>query len=148
MEKELKRLSRRELVDVIYQMKKNEEQMQEKIASLQNELQDKRIQISVAGSIAEAATDITKIFSVAQATADIYLEEIAHRKEETEKECEAMISEAKKKAEQILSENEKKLEALKEQYQTDCKKLEHTQAEIQILEQLKKYKETENGEPK
>ena len=44
--KELKRLSRRELVDIIYQLKKNEQEMQEEIESLKNELEDKRIRIS------------------------------------------------------------------------------------------------------
>ena len=88
MEKELKKLSRRELVDVIYRMKKNEEQMQEEIAYLQYELEDKRIRISDAGSIADAAAEITQIFSCAQETAELYLNEIACMKEETEKECE------------------------------------------------------------
>ena len=104
MEKELKKLSRRELVDVIYQMKKNEQQMQEEIAFLKSELEDKRIRISRAGSIAEAAADITQIFSCAQRTADLYLNEIAAMKEDAEKECAAMIEDAKKRAAEILPE--------------------------------------------
>ena len=76
MEKELRKLGRRELVDVIYQMKKNEERLQEEIAALQEALEEKRIRISEAGSIAAAAADITKIFSSAQETADMYLSEI------------------------------------------------------------------------
>jgi len=75
--KELKRLSRRELVDIIYQLKKNEQKMQEEIESLKNELQDKRIRISAAGSIADAAMSVTNVFSTAQRTADIYLREIS-----------------------------------------------------------------------
>lgn len=39
--KDLKKLSRRELMDIIYQMKKNEQQMQEEIASLQEALQER-----------------------------------------------------------------------------------------------------------
>ena len=66
--KELKKLSRRELVDIIYQMKKNEQQLHEEIESLQEQLQDKRIRLSVAGSIAEAAVSITNVFSSAQRT--------------------------------------------------------------------------------
>ena len=102
--KELKRLSRRELVDIIYQLKKNEQEKQAQIDSLEEALQDKRIRISVAGSIAEAATDITQIFSAAQATADLYLQEIALMREETEKACIKMLEEAKKQAERILTE--------------------------------------------
>ena len=75
--KELKKMSRRELMDIIYQMKKNEQQMQDEIASLQEALQDKRLRLSVAGSVAEAAASITNVFSAAQMTADLYLQEIA-----------------------------------------------------------------------
>ena len=81
--KELKKLSRRELVDIIYQLKKNEQKNQEKIAALEESLREKRIRVSVAGSIAEAAADITQIFAAAQETADLYLGEIAAMKEET-----------------------------------------------------------------
>lgn len=102
--KELKRLSRRELVDIIYQLKKNEQEQQEKISALEEELQERRIRISVAGSIAEAAADITQIFSTAQTTADLYLHEIAAMKEETEKECAKMLEEARKQADMILAE--------------------------------------------
>lgn len=52
--KELKKLNRRELVDVIYQLKKNEEQLQERIAALEAELEERRIHLSKAGSIADA----------------------------------------------------------------------------------------------
>ena len=106
MEKELKKLSRRELVDIIYQMKKNEQQMQEEIALLRNELEDKRIRISSAGSIAEASANITEIFSCAQRAADLYLNEIIAMKEDTEKACAAMLEDAKKKADGILSERQ------------------------------------------
>ena len=101
--KELKRLSRRELVDIIYQLKKNEEQLQEQIASLEEALQDKRIRLSMAGSIAEAATSITNVFSAAQTAADLYLQEIACMKEDTEKECAQMIAQAKETAAKILA---------------------------------------------
>ena len=104
--KELKRLSRRELVDIIYQMKKNEQQLQEEIASLQEQLEDKRIRHSMAGSIAEAATSVTNLFATAQAAADLYLNEITCMREETEKECAKMIEQARKTAESILQATE------------------------------------------
>jgi len=83
--KELRRLSRRELVEIIYQMKKNEQQMQEEIAVLKAALEDKRMRISQAGSIAEAAASITKLFSAAQEAADLYLHEIACMKADAER---------------------------------------------------------------
>ena len=101
--KELKRLSRRELVDIIYQLKKNEQQMQDEISELKKALEDKRIRISTAGSISQAAAEITNIFSAAQETADLYLNEIVCMKVETEAECKKIIEEANQTAKGILS---------------------------------------------
>ena len=103
--KELKKLSRRELVDIIYQMKRNEQQMQEEIASLREALEDKRFHLSSAGSIADAACSITSLFSAAQTSADLYLQEIASMKRDTEIECARMIDEAKEKAARIIADS-------------------------------------------
>ena len=135
--KELKRLSRRELVDIIYQLKKNEQEKQDKIAALEETLMEKQIRISVAGSIAEAATDITQIFSVAQRTADLYLHEIAAMKEDTEKKCAAMIEEAKKQTQKILSDGEGQLADLKACYIDEYERYQRLTAEIQRLEEKK-----------
>ena len=94
LHKELKKLSRRELIEVIYQLKQNEQKLQEQVAALEEELQERRIRIVAAGSIAEAAVDITNIFGAAQITADLYLHEIAAMKEEAAK----ALEEAKKQA--------------------------------------------------
>ena len=135
--KELKKLNRRELVDIIYQLKKNEEQLKEKIASLEADLQDKRIHLSVAGSIAEAATDITGIFSVAQSAADMYLSEIASMKEDTGRECAKMIEEAEKKVESTMAKGKGLYEALAARYQADYKKWQQLRAEIEKFEEQK-----------
>ncbi len=122
IEKELKKFSRRELVDVIYQLKKNEEQLQKEVTSLREELEDKRIKLSNAGSIADAASSITNVFSAAQKTADLYLNEISCMKEEMEKERDKIIEEAEKKALEILREAEKTAAEMKFIYDTENKK--------------------------
>ena len=99
--KELRKLNRRELIDIIYQMKKNEQQMQEQIAALQAELEEKRIRLSQAGSIAEAALAVTNVFSAAQEAADLYLQEISSMKAETERECKQILEQARKTAADI-----------------------------------------------
>ena len=133
--KELKRLNRRELVEIIYQLKKNEQEKQAQIDALEEALQEKRICVSVAGSIAEAAVDITKVFSVAQTTADLYLHEIACRKEETEQECARLLREAREKAEALLADGQKRCNELEARYQRDYEKWQQLQSEMQKLEQ-------------
>lgn len=100
---------------MIYQLKKNEEQLQKEIASLKEELKDKRIRLSNAGSIADAALSISNVFSAAQKTADLYLNEISCMKEEMEKERAKIIEEAEKKALEILSEAEKTVSEMKKE---------------------------------
>ena len=96
--KELRKLNRRELIDIIYQMKKNEQQMQEKITALESALEEKRLRISQAGSIAEAAVSVANVLNAAQEAADLYLHEIACMKAEAEQECERILAQARKTA--------------------------------------------------
>lgn len=142
--KELRKLSRRELIDIIYQMKKNEQQMQEEITSLQEALQEKRIRISTAGSIAEAAVSVTNVFSAAQKTADLYLQEISCMKEETEKECAKKIEEANRTVAKILSDGKKQYDKLRTRYQSEYAKWQQLRSEVKKMEE--KGKTAQNGE--
>ena len=102
-------LHARKSLDLLFAVAEmREKKSAEEIAALEEALQEKRIRVSVAGSIAEAAADITQIFSVAQRTADLYLHEIASMKEDTEKECARMLQEARDQAEMILAEAQSK----------------------------------------
>ena len=148
VDKELRKLSRRELVEVIYQMKKNEQQMKEEIVELREALQDKRIRITEAGSIAEAAAKVNEYFSTAQATADLYLQEIACMKEDTAAECEKIIAEAKKKAEEIRTLGADILENIETYRTLDEEKWLQFQKEMLVLENLQNqnlFEDAKNG---
>ena len=132
--KDLKKLSRRELVDIIYLLKKSEQEKQDQIISLEEALQEKRIRISAAGSIAEAAVNITNVFSVAQTTADLYLHEITCMKENAERECAKMLEDARKEVNTILADGRIRCDELEARYQRDYQKWQQLQTEIQKLE--------------
>ena len=142
LQKELRRLNRKELVDIIYQLKKNEEENMAQITRLEEALQEKRLHIANAGSIAEAATDITGVFTSAQSAANLYLQEIDQMKEDARKECEKMIEEAKRKVELIFADGKKQYETLGEQYELLNQKRKDLEAEIKILEQRKNETDT------
>ena len=133
-DKELKKMGRRELVDIIYQLKKNEQKLQDDIALLQDALQEKRLRFSQVGSVAEAAASITELFSAAQKTADLFLLEISCMKKETEEECAAKIEETKNTVEQLISDSEKHLDDLKQSYQSEYFRLQQLREEIRKLE--------------
>lgn len=110
-EKELRRMSRPELIEIIYALKSNEESLQKKNAHLEEQLNDRTIQISEAGSIAEAALQLNDIFSTAQAAADDYLTSIKaanvsmeEEQKAAAKEAERVVAEAQAQAEQIVAE--------------------------------------------
>lgn len=110
-EKELRRMSRPELIEIIYALKSNEESLQKKNAHLEEQLNNRTIQISEAGSIAEAALQLNDIFSTAQIAADDYLTSIKaanvsmeEEQKAAAKEAERVVAEAQAQAEQIVAE--------------------------------------------
>ena len=72
-DRELKKLSRAELIDIIYARKEREDDLSAQVAALEEKLAQREIQISRAGSIAEAALAINRVFEQAQAAAEDYL---------------------------------------------------------------------------
>lgn len=133
--KELKKMGRRELVDIIYQLKKNEQKLQEELALMQEALQEKRIRFSEVGSIAEAATSITDLFSTAQKTADMYLLEISCMKRETEEACAAKIEETDKALAKRISDGENQLAQLRKNYELEYERFRQLQTEVRKLEE-------------
>lgn len=78
-DRELRRLGRAELVDIIYELQSRNQQCEAEIEKLQKALDDKILKIASAGSIAEAALKLSGIFEAAQATADQYLASLEAR---------------------------------------------------------------------
>ena len=100
-DKEFKRLSRAELIDVIYQLQLQVDELNEENQKLKKALADKRIRINSVGSIAEAALEINNCFRSAQKAADQYLNEIKALREEAEAQREKLLEEARADAEVI-----------------------------------------------
>ena len=72
-DKEVKRLSRSQLIEIIYQLQTREEELNEKNRRLEEELNSKRIRMEAAGNIAEAALELNDVFQSAQSAAVQYL---------------------------------------------------------------------------
>ena len=82
-DKEFKRLSRYQLIDIIYQFQLQIDKLTEQNQELERELADKRLRLSNAGNIADAALEINDCFRSAQNSAEQYLNEIKAIREET-----------------------------------------------------------------
>ena len=99
-DKEFKRLSRSQLIDIIYQLQLKQEELTADCERLTRELADKRLLVSEAGNIAEAALKIHHVMQAAQDAAAHYLEEMQARAHE---EYERIVQEANDKAAAILA---------------------------------------------
>ena len=96
-EKELKRLNRGELLEILLTQAEEIEKLNNRINELEKEVRDRSIQISNAGSIAEAALQLNGVFAAAESAAGHYLENV----KETEGICAKMIEDAEKKVSEI-----------------------------------------------
>lgn len=72
-QKELKRMTRSELIEVIYELELQNQQLQEELDAANERLKDRTIMIDEAGSIAEAALKINHVFESVQNAVDDYV---------------------------------------------------------------------------
>ena len=75
-ERELRRMNRMELIEIIYALKQHEEELEQQNANLRRQLADRTLRLEQVGSIAEAALSLNRVFEAAQAAADQYLESV------------------------------------------------------------------------
>ena len=140
-DRELRRMSRTELVEIIFALKQSEDQLKAENAALTAQLQQRQIHIEHAGSIAQAALELNKVFEAAQAAADEYVASVRAANQNTEAAANALRAEAKAEAEQILAQAQADAAALKARTQAECEaeaaaaaqKRKQTEADCQAL---------------
>lgn len=102
-DKEFKRLGRAQLIDIIYQLQLQVDQLSEQNRSLEQALEDKRLRISNTGNLAEAVLVINDCIQAAQNAADQYLSEIKTMREEAEADREQILANARAQAQAIVA---------------------------------------------
>lgn len=137
-EQDLRKLTRSELLEMLIQQGEELEQLQEKVRDYELQLQNRKIQMAQAGSIAEAALKVSGIFEAAEEAAARYLENIkehsekqesfteearllmentraqcAEMKAKTELECEKMTQKAKRESLSYWTKVSRKIDTIK-----------------------------------
>lgn len=102
-DKEFKRLSRAQLIDIIYQLQVKQDELTAENEKLKTALADKRLRVKNAGNLAEAALEIHNVMQSAQDAAAHYLEEIRVMHREAEEECRRLLEKTQKDAENIIA---------------------------------------------
>ena len=110
-DKELKKLRRVELLELLLDQAIEMERLQKQLEQAQEALACRQLQMKEAGSMADAARRLNDIFSSADRAAQDYLESIRAMQEreqellkQTEEKCRAMEEETRIKCEALLAE--------------------------------------------
>lgn len=101
-EKELRKLNRYQLLELLIAQTERADQLQEQVDHLEKKLQERDLKMDSMGSIAEASLQIAGVFQAVQAAAELYLSVAKRNGEEIE-------AEAQRKADRILEDAEKEI---------------------------------------
>lgn len=102
-DRDLRKLSRRDLLELLVQQEQQKEILEARVAHLEERLNNRSIEIDNAGSIAEAALILNGVFENAEKAAAQYLENIKHCSEQQESIYNRIVSEAEQKAKAIIN---------------------------------------------
>ena len=97
-EKELKKLNRYQLLELLMMQTERADRLQERLEEAERQLNERTVRISELGSIAEAALQLNQVFETAQNAADQYLREAVDR---AEREAALIVERAKLQAGEI-----------------------------------------------
>lgn len=100
-DKELKKLNRAELLELLLIQTKEMERLQDKLSKADSLLSNRYMQYLEAGTLAEAMLKVNGVMESAQAAADQYLENIAQMERETKAYCRKLLLEASQQANQL-----------------------------------------------
>lgn len=100
-QKELKRLSRAELLELLLVQTKETERLMKKLEEAEKLLYQRELKLQNAGDLAHAVLEVNGVMEAAQAAAQQYLENIAAMERDTKAKCERLLEEARREAERI-----------------------------------------------
>lgn len=127
-DRELRRLSRQNLLELLVQQKQQNEMLQAKVSELEALLNNRSIQIENAGSMAEAALALNGVFESADKAAAQFLDNIKRCSEQQKNDYDKTVAAAEQKAKAILDhaerESQQKIKAADEYWQNLITRLE------------------------
>ena len=139
-DKELRRLGRAELIDILYELQKRNDDLTAQNLQLRQEQEDRQLHLEQAGSIAEAALRVNGVFEAAQAAADQYLLSIRassagaeQRIAEAEQRADAIIRAAEQQAQQLIADANAQADASWAQFQQKAEELIRAHDELRAL---------------
>lgn len=128
-EKELKKQSRAELLELLLLQTKESERLRSQLEKAQQHLADRQLQVQEAGNLANAVMAVNGVMEAAQAAAQQYLDNLARMDAQAKARGDKLLEEARQEAGRIRMEAEAirkdalKLRAEAERFHTEAQKL-------------------------
>lgn len=132
--KELRKLGRRELLEMLISQTKELNRVKRELDDAHNALNDRRILLAESGSIAEAALKLNKVFEAAQEAADQYLENIRQSRSDDDFTGMLAFDTAEASNQDLLEKTRRECEAMRAKAEAECKAMrEETQKECEEM---------------
>lgn len=143
-QKELRKLSRSDLLELLVEQRRENEELREQVTKLQNRLAERKLLMDNAGSIAEAALQLNGVFEACQNACAQYVESVENlysRQKQTcarmeismIAKCQQMERETKAKCEKMLSDAQLQSEAYWNEVSGKVKNLTEAHSALQSL---------------
>ena len=137
-EQELRRLSRKELLEMLIMQSEELESTKKKLANTKSKLLEREITIDNAGSIAEAALQVNGVFEAAQKACEQYIDNIKNLSKRQETICEQKMKECEEQTQKMLKDAQIEAEKYWSEVST---KLENFYREYNELQKILPIKE-------
>ena len=110
--RELKRMRRSDLLEMLLQLRKENDRLKQELEEVRQELNSKRITAEECGSLAEAVLKLNGLAEATQKVCDQYAYNMKLRWEETEEQCRRMERTTKQKCDRMLLDAVQRVDAL------------------------------------
>lgn len=130
-------MSRADLIEIIYQYKRKNDELTEENLDLSKKLSDRIIRLENSGSIAEAAMTLNGIFDAAQQAADDYLDSLKAANKSIEDRTVEILTDAKIKAEEVRAASERYYSEMKRRADAEyAEKIARAEEECEEMKRL------------
>lgn len=112
-DQELRRLTREDLLDIIYELQRRTQQLEQENETIRKQLADRTVKLENAGSIAEAALAVNGVFEAAQAAADQYLAQVRAANEQSQQLADRIVADAQRRANAIVQQAQQEADSIR-----------------------------------
>ena len=138
-DRQLRKASRTDLLKYLLEEKKVNEALREQIEQMQLQLDSRRITVSQAGTLAEAALKLSGIFDAAESACQYYTENIRALSGRQEEICRKMEQETREKCDRMLEQARQMSRVYWDEYTEKCSRY------MKSMEEAQRRGETEDG---